>query len=187
MMAGGSGVGGSVLGSRYGSPKLKMSSTQPSGVMSCRSSEGYVPSWIQKHFTVSARSLCGARSSYLTGACGRRGSGAPTRHLRALHLAPAHFRHGGVRLRGPPAHSYNVGILVSDISGPAPNDTASQSRKLTTSFNRGISRSCVSVFLSGSACPSRLRQGPYRVVYEIHDRDRWVTIFRVAHRREVYR
>jgi mRNA interferase RelE/StbE len=33
----------------------------------------------------------------------------------------------------------------------------------------------------------RVRQGNYRVVYEIHDPSRTVTIFRVAHRRDVYR
>lgn len=33
----------------------------------------------------------------------------------------------------------------------------------------------------------RLRQGSYRVVYEIADRDRLVTVFRIAHRRDVYR
>src|SRR5262249_61412650 len=66
MMAGGNGVGGIVVRSRYGSPKLKMSSTQPSGVMSCWLSEGYVASWIQKHFTVSARTWFGLYSWYFT-------------------------------------------------------------------------------------------------------------------------
>src|SRR5262245_22678459 len=37
MIARGNGVGGVVVSSLYGSPKLKISSTQPSGVMSCRS------------------------------------------------------------------------------------------------------------------------------------------------------
>ena len=32
----------------------------------------------------------------------------------------------------------------------------------------------------------RLRQGPYRIVYEISDRDRFVRIVKVGHRREVY-
>lgn len=33
----------------------------------------------------------------------------------------------------------------------------------------------------------RVRQGSYRVVYLIDDRRREITIFRVGHRREVYR
>jgi mRNA interferase RelE/StbE len=33
----------------------------------------------------------------------------------------------------------------------------------------------------------RIRQGDYRVVYEIDDHDRTVTVFKVGHRREVYR
>ena len=32
----------------------------------------------------------------------------------------------------------------------------------------------------------RLRQGDYRIVYEINDTDRSVTIIKVGHRREVY-
>lgn len=33
----------------------------------------------------------------------------------------------------------------------------------------------------------RVRQGNYRLVYEIVDHDRTVTVFKVAHRRDVYR
>ncbi len=33
----------------------------------------------------------------------------------------------------------------------------------------------------------RVRQGNYRVVYEIVEHDRTVTVFKVAHRRDVYR
>jgi len=33
----------------------------------------------------------------------------------------------------------------------------------------------------------RVRQGDYRIVYEIVDRDRTISIFKVAHRRDVYR
>lgn len=33
----------------------------------------------------------------------------------------------------------------------------------------------------------RIRQGDYRVVYEIDDHDGTVTVFKVGHRREVYR
>lgn len=41
--------------------------------------------------------------------------------------------------------------------------------------------------LAGSEKGYRLRQGEYRVVYEIDDAFRRVTVVRVAHRREVYR
>lgn len=33
----------------------------------------------------------------------------------------------------------------------------------------------------------RVRQGDYRVVYEIQDRDRSIVVVRVAHRRDAYR
>ena len=33
----------------------------------------------------------------------------------------------------------------------------------------------------------RVRQGVYRVVYQIADHDRTVTVFKIGHRREVYR
>jgi len=33
----------------------------------------------------------------------------------------------------------------------------------------------------------RIRQGDYRIVYSIDDRERTVTVFKVGHRREVYR
>lgn len=33
----------------------------------------------------------------------------------------------------------------------------------------------------------RIRQGDYRVVYAIDDHDRTATVFKVGHRREVYR
>lgn len=41
--------------------------------------------------------------------------------------------------------------------------------------------------LSGRAADWRIRSGDYRVLYEINDEDRAVTIWRIAHRREVYR
>src|SRR5262245_38027026 len=66
MAAGGNGMGGVVVSRTYGLPKLKMSSAQPSGVMSCVSSAGYVPSWIQKHLAVSWRIECGLYSWYFT-------------------------------------------------------------------------------------------------------------------------
>lgn len=33
----------------------------------------------------------------------------------------------------------------------------------------------------------RVRQGHYRIIYELDDKARTVTIFRIRHRREVYR
>ena len=33
----------------------------------------------------------------------------------------------------------------------------------------------------------RIRQGNYRVVYEVSDQGRTVTVFKIGHRREVYR
>src|SRR5262245_53245694 len=91
MMASGSGEGGVVVRNRYGLPKLKISSTQPSGVMSCSVAEGEAPSWIQKHLTVSARIGCGLYSWYFTGAASStwRSSGftrlAPGELARAEH------------------------------------------------------------------------------------------------------
>lgn len=41
--------------------------------------------------------------------------------------------------------------------------------------------------LQGSNNDYRIRIGDYRVLYEIDDKDNIVTIFRVKHRREVYR
>ncbi len=41
--------------------------------------------------------------------------------------------------------------------------------------------------LSGSENSYRLRVGDYRVLYQVDDDTRLVTIFRVGHRREVYR
>lgn len=33
----------------------------------------------------------------------------------------------------------------------------------------------------------RVRQGKYRILYEVHDRDLTVTVFKIGHRRDVYR
>ena len=33
----------------------------------------------------------------------------------------------------------------------------------------------------------RVRQGDYRIVYQIADHDRTVTVFKIGHRRDVYR
>jgi mRNA interferase RelE/StbE len=41
--------------------------------------------------------------------------------------------------------------------------------------------------LSGSKHDWRIRVGDYRVLYEVNDADELVTIWRIAHRREVYR
>ena len=41
--------------------------------------------------------------------------------------------------------------------------------------------------LSGSDDKYRVRQGSYRVVYTIDDDSRVVTIFKIGHRRDVYR
>ena len=40
--------------------------------------------------------------------------------------------------------------------------------------------------LRGEGRYLRLRQGDYRIVYEVDDADRTVTIIKVGHRREVY-
>jgi mRNA interferase RelE/StbE len=41
--------------------------------------------------------------------------------------------------------------------------------------------------LAGSSADWRLRIGEYRIVYEIDDKAKTVTVMRVAHRRESYR
>lgn len=41
--------------------------------------------------------------------------------------------------------------------------------------------------LAGHASRFRLRQGPFRILYEILDDERLVVIVKVGHRREVYR
>jgi mRNA interferase RelE/StbE len=41
--------------------------------------------------------------------------------------------------------------------------------------------------LAGYADRYRARQGDYRVVYSVDDVERTVTIFKIGHRREVYR
>lgn len=41
--------------------------------------------------------------------------------------------------------------------------------------------------LAGEQSLYRLRQGPYRIVYAIDDERRIVEVFKVGHRREVYR
>lgn len=43
------------------------------------------------------------------------------------------------------------------------------------------------VKLAGSASDWRIRIGEYRIVYEVNDKQGTVTVFSVAHRREVYR
>ncbi len=41
--------------------------------------------------------------------------------------------------------------------------------------------------LAGSAVGFRIRQGDYRIVYEIHDRDYRIVVVKIGHRREIYR
>lgn len=41
--------------------------------------------------------------------------------------------------------------------------------------------------LAGHADAYRIRQGDYRVVYTIDDADRAIVIFKIGHRRDVYR
>jgi mRNA interferase RelE/StbE len=41
--------------------------------------------------------------------------------------------------------------------------------------------------LKGYDLQWRVRVGDYRILYEIHDEEREVRVFRVAHRREAYR
>jgi mRNA interferase RelE/StbE len=38
-----------------------------------------------------------------------------------------------------------------------------------------------------TACSYRLRVGDYRILYQIDDKSKTITVFRIAHRREVYR
>lgn len=40
--------------------------------------------------------------------------------------------------------------------------------------------------LSGSVSSYRIRVGDYRILYEVDDNDRLITIFRVRHRRDAY-
>ena len=41
--------------------------------------------------------------------------------------------------------------------------------------------------LAGEAARFRLRQGDYRILYEIDDSERRIVIVRIGHRREIYR
>lgn len=41
--------------------------------------------------------------------------------------------------------------------------------------------------LTGSKNDWRIRVGNYRILYEINDTDRFITVWRIAHRREAYR
>ncbi|MCB8943427.1 MAG: type II toxin-antitoxin system RelE/ParE family toxin [Ardenticatenaceae bacterium] len=41
--------------------------------------------------------------------------------------------------------------------------------------------------LAGSANDWRIHVGDYRILYEVDDRGRLITVWRIAHRREVYR
>jgi mRNA interferase RelE/StbE len=41
--------------------------------------------------------------------------------------------------------------------------------------------------LSGSSHEWRIRVGDYRILYEVDDEGRLITVWRIAHRREVYR
>ena len=41
--------------------------------------------------------------------------------------------------------------------------------------------------LAGTSHDWRVRVGDYRVLYEVDDEDRKVVVWRIAHRREVYR
>ncbi len=59
--------------------------------------------------------------------------------------------------------------IYAAISGLADNPRPSGSRKL-----------------AGEENSWRIRVGDYRVVYEIEDKVRIVTVFRIAHRKDVY-
>lgn len=48
-------------------------------------------------------------------------------------------------------------------------------------------RSLQSIKLSGALNSFRLRIGDYRVVYQINDSEKIVTIFGIGHRKEIYR
>lgn len=41
--------------------------------------------------------------------------------------------------------------------------------------------------LAGTESRYRVRQGPWRILYEVDDEGRAVVIFKIGHRREVYR
>ena len=41
--------------------------------------------------------------------------------------------------------------------------------------------------LAGSELAFRIRQGDFRIVYEIDDRERRIVVVKIGHRREVYR
>lgn len=41
--------------------------------------------------------------------------------------------------------------------------------------------------LAGTAARYRIRQGEFRILYEIDDRERRVVVVKIGHRREVYR
>lgn len=41
--------------------------------------------------------------------------------------------------------------------------------------------------LKGSESTYRIRMGDYRVIYQVDDGDRTVTVYRIGHHREVYR
>ena len=41
--------------------------------------------------------------------------------------------------------------------------------------------------LHGTECSYRLRVGDYRIVYQIDDSSRLVTVYGIGHRREIYR
>lgn len=65
----------------------------------------------------------------------------------------------------------DVGIkLLKGIAALASNPRPRQSHKL-----------------SGSSSSYRLRAGDYRVLYQIDDEIKIVTVYKVGHRREVYR
>ena len=40
--------------------------------------------------------------------------------------------------------------------------------------------------LKGEDCHFRLRQGDYRVIYEVNDETNEITVIKIGHRREVY-
>ena len=60
--------------------------------------------------------------------------------------------------------------ILGPIEGLASNPRPRQSRKLT-----------------GSENSYRLRVGRYRILYQVDDSNRLITVFAVGHRREIYR
>jgi mRNA interferase RelE/StbE len=60
--------------------------------------------------------------------------------------------------------------VLNSLEALASNPRPAQSRKLVE-----------------TASSYRLRVGDYRVLYQIDDKDKIITVYRVAHRREVYR